>query len=155
MYLCRWFLMQSQPLQCCCRPAAQLCPTLCNPMDCARQASVSFTIFWSFLKLMSIESVMPSSHLILCRPLLLPSTFFSRRKKKSQSNPLKNRSLKCLLKIYEKWSAQSSKLFILINHSPTPYPTPPPPAFLRIHSSLCIQLTVFLRQDFSNYSAPC
>ena len=41
----------------------------------ACQASLSFTISWSLLKLMSIESVMPSNHLILCRPLLLPSIF--------------------------------------------------------------------------------
>ena len=33
------------------------------------------TKYWSFLKLMSIELVMPSNHLILCRPLLLPSIF--------------------------------------------------------------------------------
>ena len=33
-----------------------------------RQASLSFTIFWSLLKFMPIESVMPSNHLILCRP---------------------------------------------------------------------------------------
>ena len=39
------------------------------------QASLSFTISWSLLKLMSIESVMPSNHLILCHSLLLPSTF--------------------------------------------------------------------------------
>ena len=38
----------------------------------ARQASLSITKSWILLKLMSIESVMPSSHLILCRPLLLP-----------------------------------------------------------------------------------
>ena len=38
----------------------------------ARQASLSITNSWSSLKLLSIESVMPSSHLILCRPLLLP-----------------------------------------------------------------------------------
>ena len=38
------------------------------------QASLSFTIFWSLLKLVSIESVMPSNHFILCHPLLfLPS----------------------------------------------------------------------------------
>ena len=44
------------------------------------QASLSFTISWSLLKLMSIEPVMPSNHLILCRPLLLlPSTFPSIR----------------------------------------------------------------------------
>ena len=38
--------------------------------------SLSFTISWSLLKLMSIESVMPSNHLILCRPLLLPPSVF-------------------------------------------------------------------------------
>ena len=37
---------------------------------------LSFTISWSLLRLMSIESVMPSNHLILCRPLLLPPSFF-------------------------------------------------------------------------------
>ena len=46
----------------------------------ARQASLSFTVSWSLLKLMSIRSVMPSSHLILCHPLLpLPSIFPSIR----------------------------------------------------------------------------
>ena len=46
------------------------------PQTTARQASLSFTISWSFLKLMSIESVIPSNHLILCRPLLLPPSIF-------------------------------------------------------------------------------
>ena len=51
-----------------------------TPWTAARQASLSFTIFWSLLKLMSIESVMPSNHLILCRPLLLlPSIYPSIR----------------------------------------------------------------------------
>ena len=45
------------------------------PWTAARQASLSITNSWSLLKLMSIESVMPSNHLILCRPLLLPSIF--------------------------------------------------------------------------------
>ena len=46
----------------------------------ARQASLSFTVSQSLLKLMSIESVMPSNHLILCCPrLLLPSIFPSIR----------------------------------------------------------------------------
>ena len=45
-----------------------------TPWIAARQASLSITNSWSSLKLMSIESVMPSSHLILCHPLLfLPS----------------------------------------------------------------------------------
>ena len=42
-----------------------------TPWIAVRQASLSITYSWSLLKLMSIESVMPSSHLILCRPLLL------------------------------------------------------------------------------------
>ena len=47
-----------------------------TPQTAACQFSLSFTIFWSLLKLMSIESVMPSNHLILCHPfLLLPSNF--------------------------------------------------------------------------------
>ena len=47
-----------------------------TPWTAAYQASLSFTISQSLLKLMSIESVMPSNHLILCRPLLLlPSNF--------------------------------------------------------------------------------
>ena len=51
-----------------------------TPWTAARQASLSITNSWSLLKLMSIESVMPSNHLILCRPLLLlPSMFPSIR----------------------------------------------------------------------------
>ena len=49
----------------------QSCLTLCNPMNCSCQASLSITNSRRSLKLMSIRSVMPSSHLILCRPLLL------------------------------------------------------------------------------------
>ena len=47
-----------------------------NPWTAACQASVSITNFWSLLKLMSIELVMPSNHLILCCPLLLPSSIY-------------------------------------------------------------------------------
>ena len=47
-----------------------------TPWTAAHQASLSITNSWSLLKLMSIESVMPSYHLILCGPLLLlPSIF--------------------------------------------------------------------------------
>ena len=47
-----------------------------TPWTTARQASLSITRSWNLLKLISIESVMPSNHLILCRPLLLlPSIF--------------------------------------------------------------------------------
>ena len=46
-----------------------------TPWTAAHQASLSFIISRSLLKLTSIESVMPSKHLILCHPLLLPSSF--------------------------------------------------------------------------------
>ena len=60
------------------------------PWTVAHQASLSFTISWSVLKLMSFESVMPSNHLILCRPLLLPSIFHSIR-------VFSNESTRCLM----------------------------------------------------------
>ena len=47
-----------------------------TPWTAARQASLSITNSWSLLKLMSIESVMPSNHLILCRHLFLPPSIF-------------------------------------------------------------------------------
>ena len=47
-----------------------------TPWTAACQASLSITNSWSLPKLMSIESVMPSNHLILCRPLLLPPSIF-------------------------------------------------------------------------------
>ena len=66
---------------------AQSCPTLCDPMDHS-QASLSITNSWSLAKLMSIESVMPSNHLILCYPLLLlPSIFPSIRVFSNESAP--------------------------------------------------------------------
>ena len=55
------------------------CSDMCNsllPWTAARQASLSITISQSLLKLMSTESVMPSNHLVLCRPLLLPPSIF-------------------------------------------------------------------------------
>ena len=50
---------------------AQSCPTLCDPMNHSTPGLgfLEFTNSWSSLKLTSIESVMPSSRLILCRPL--------------------------------------------------------------------------------------
>ena len=56
---------------------AQSCPTLCDPMNCSipGMASLSINNSWSLPKLMSIELVMPSNHLILCPLLLLPSIF--------------------------------------------------------------------------------
>ena len=55
---------------------AQSCPTLCDPWTEASQASLSNINSRSLLKLMSIELVMPSNHLILCLPLLLLLSIF-------------------------------------------------------------------------------
>ena len=58
----------------------QSCPTLCDPMDCSTTGFPVHHQFWNLLKLMSVMSVMPFNHLILCRPLLfLPSIFPSIR----------------------------------------------------------------------------
>ena len=64
----------------------QSCPTLCSPMDAAHQACLSITNSQSLLRLMSIELMMPSNHLNLCRLLLLlPSIFPSIRVSSSES----------------------------------------------------------------------
>ena len=74
-YLLHWFKVLLVVVQL--LSAVQLFVT---PWTEAHHASLSFTISWSLLRLMSIESVMPSNHLILCHPLLLlPSTFPSIR----------------------------------------------------------------------------
>ena len=54
---------------------AQLCPTLCDPMDCST-LGLPVHHSWSLLKLMSIESMMPSNQHILCYPLLLLLSVF-------------------------------------------------------------------------------
>ena len=62
------------------RSVAQSCPTLCDPMDYSMPGFHVHHQLPSLLKLMSIESVIPSNHLILCHPLLLlPSIFPSIR----------------------------------------------------------------------------
>ena len=52
------------------------CSVMSDLWTAAHQASLPFTICWSLLKLTSAEPVMPSKHLILCRPLLLLSAIF-------------------------------------------------------------------------------
>ena len=74
---CLGFICHLHPF--CCL-VAKSCPALHNPMDCSTLSSLSLTISRSLLKFTSIESVMPSNHLILCCPLLiLPSIFPSIR----------------------------------------------------------------------------
>ena len=63
-----------------CHSVTKFCPTLCDPRTAAHQASLSFTVSQSLLKVMSVEPVMPSNHLVLCCLfLLLPSVFPSIR----------------------------------------------------------------------------
>ena len=64
---------------CCCCSVIKSCSASSDPMDAARQASLSFTVSWSLLRLISVESVMPSTHLICCLLLLLPLIFPSIR----------------------------------------------------------------------------
>ena len=67
-----------RPLAMVCCSVTRSCPTPCDPRTAASQASLSFTISWSLLRLKSIESLMPSNYLILwCPLLLLPSVFAS------------------------------------------------------------------------------
>ena len=62
------------PCRCCC--SLSYVQLFATPWTAACQASLSFTISQSFLKLMSIELMMTSTHLILCHPLLLPPSIF-------------------------------------------------------------------------------
>ena len=75
LLLGRWVLYYQEDfyakIESCCCLVAKSCPALWDPMD-----PLSFTVSWSLLKLLSIESMMPSNHLILsCPLLLLPSIF--------------------------------------------------------------------------------
>ena len=58
---------------------AKSCPTLCDPVDCSTPGFPVHHHLPDLLKIMSIKSVMPSNHLVLCHPLLLPSIFPSIR----------------------------------------------------------------------------
>ena len=61
---------------CCCYSVIQSCLTICDPMYCSMPGFPALTISRSLLKLMSIESVMPPNHFILCHPLLLLFSVF-------------------------------------------------------------------------------
>ena len=69
----------------CCCSITQSFQLFVTPWTAACQASLFFTVSQSLLKLMSIESVLSFNHLILCRPLLLPSIFPSIRVFSSES----------------------------------------------------------------------
>ena len=60
----------------CCYSFAKLCPTLCDPMDCSTPGFPVLHYLQEFAQTHSIKSVIPSNHLILCRPLLLLTSIF-------------------------------------------------------------------------------
>ena len=80
IFLSGLFVLMLLSITCCCCSVTKSCLTLCNSMTTACHASLSISVSWSLLKLMSIESAILSTHLILCHPLfLLPSIFPSSR----------------------------------------------------------------------------
>ena len=63
-----WWAFCQFPWLCCCCSAAESCLTLCDPVFCSALGFPVLNTFQSFIKLMSIEAVRPSNHLILCSP---------------------------------------------------------------------------------------
>ena len=74
----------------------------------ACQASLSFTVSWSLRKLTSIDSVMPSNHLILCRPLLLPPSIFPSIRVFSNESALHIRSFSFSISPFSEYSGLTS-----------------------------------------------
>ena len=78
LWMLHWHILVPLHKHCC--SVAQSCLTFCNPMDCSKPGFPVLHHLLSLLKLMFIELVKPSNHLILCHPLiLLPSIFPSIR----------------------------------------------------------------------------
>ena len=72
-----WFYLHIQLYTgTCYSVVAQSCLMLCNPVDCSTPGFPVLQYLLEFAQTMSIESVMPSNHLILCRPLLFPRSIF-------------------------------------------------------------------------------
>ena len=72
---CLYCLLGALSGRCCCS-VAQWCLALCDPMDCSTPGSPVCHQLPELAQLMSIESVMPSNHVTLCHPLLLPPSIF-------------------------------------------------------------------------------
>ena len=85
---------------------AQSCPTLFNPMDCSTPGFPDHHQLLELAQLMSIESVMPSNHLILCCPLLLLPSIFPCIRVFSSESVL---HIKCETPKYWSWISLQSK----------------------------------------------
>ena len=125
----------------------QSCLTLCDPMDCSTQASLFFIISQSLLKLMSIESVMPSNHLILCGPLLLlPSIFLSIRVFSNESTlpsggPSSGASASVLLMSIQDWFSLGLTGLISLQSRELP----------KVFSSTTVRKQQFFRSSATRY----
>ena len=103
-----------------------------TPWTTAHQASLCITNSQSLLKLMSIELVMPSNHLILCHPLLLPSIFPSIRVFSSESKKLpwvavySLRRICCFMRFSYSfcWKKQVKLITPMLLKRPWPFPFP-------------------------------
>ena len=116
---------------------AQLCPTSCDPTDCSMPGLLVHHQLWSSLKFMSVESVMPSNHLILCRPLLLPSSIFP------SIRVFSNESILCI-RWPKYWSfsfsiSPSSEYSGLISFRPTGWISLQSKGLSRVFSSTTVQ----------------
>ena len=89
----------------CCCSVAKSCLTLCDPVDCGMPVFPVLYYLRSLLKLMSIESAMPSNHLIHCCPLLFPPSVFPRIRVFSRELTLRIR--------WPKYSALKGMKFLL------------------------------------------
>ena len=123
-----------------------------TPRTSASQASVSFTIYWSLLKVMSIELVMPSNHLILWHPLLLWPSVSPSITVFSNESALRNRWLKY-------WSfsfsiCPSSEYSGLISFKMTGLISMESKGFSRVFSSAIAQKHQFFGAQLSLWSNP-
>ena len=96
----------------------QSCPTLCDLVDCRMPDSPVHHHFWSLLKLMFNESVMPSNHLILCCPLLLLPSVFPSIRVFSNESVLRMRWLK--YRVHHNYWAHSAQLKSLCSATKDP-----------------------------------
>jgi len=86
-----WNNWNNPPLHCCCSVALSQSCDSATPWTAARQASLSYTISQSLLKIVSTEPVTPSNHLILCHSLLLLPAIFPNIRVFSNESALCNR----------------------------------------------------------------
>ena len=136
---------------------AQSCSTFVTLRTAACQASLSTTNSWGSPKLMSIESVMPSNHLILCHPLLLLTSIFPSIRVFSNESVLRitwpkywNFSFS-ISSVQFSCSVMSNSLRPHgLQHTRPPCPSPTP----RVHSNLCPSLTSDAIQPSHPLSSP-